>query len=224
MKQATPILLSLNAGYVDTAGFLALQGLFAAHITGNFVTLGMALVSGTSGVWAKILSLPVFCLIVFFSKLLASSMPKLGLPVLRTLLALKVSFLIAAAVMATTISPTHHGDDIHVIITGLLLVSAMALQNSISRIYTNPVPATILTGPLTQMMIDVASIVRGVNPKEQAILKANVSTIITNVLSFAIGCGISAVIFSQVGMWCFIVPPILAFIPIVIGEVEEFRK
>jgi uncharacterized membrane protein YoaK (UPF0700 family) len=220
MKQATPILLSLNAGYVDTAGFLALQGLFAAHITGNFVTLGMALVSGTSGVWAKILSLPVFCLIVFFSKLLASSMPKLGLPVLRTLLALKVSFLIAAAVMATTISPTHHGDDIHVIITGLLLVSAMALQNSISRIYTNPVPATILTGPLTQMMIDVASIVRGVNPKEQAILKANVSTIITNVLSFAIGCGISAVIFSQVGMWCFIVPPVLAFIPIVIGEAE----
>ena len=220
MKQATPILLSLNAGYVDTAGFLALQGLFAAHITGNFVTLGMALVSGTSGVWAKILCLPVFCLIVFFSKLLASSMPKLGLPVLRTLLALKVSFLIAAAVMATTISPTHHGDDIHVIITGLLLVSAMALQNSISRIYTNPVPATILTGPLTQMMIDVAALVRGVSPKERAILKANVSTIITNVLSFAIGCGISAVIFSQVGMWCFIVPPVLAFIPIVIGEAE----
>lgn len=220
MKRATPILLSLNAGYVDTAGFLALQGLFAAHVTGNFVTLGMALVSGTSGIWAKILALPVFCLIVFVSKLLASSMPKLGLPVLRTLLSLKVLFLIAAAVMATTISPAHHGDDVHVIITGLLLVCAMALQNSISRIYTNPVPATILTGPLTQMMIDMADLVRGVTPTERAILKARLSTIITNVLSFAIGCGISAVLFSQIGMWCFIVPPILAFIPIVIGEVE----
>ena len=99
------------------------------------VTLGMALVSGTSGMWAKILALPIFCLVVF---------------------------LIAAALMAVTIEKNHHGDDISVIITGLLLVSAMALQNAISRIYTSPVPATILTGPLTQMMIDIADLVRGV--------------------------------------------------------------
>ena len=38
-----PLLLSFTAGYVDTAGFLALQGLFTAHVTGNFVTLGASL-------------------------------------------------------------------------------------------------------------------------------------------------------------------------------------
>lgn len=32
-------LLSLNAGFVDTVGFLGLQVLCAAHVTGNFVTL-----------------------------------------------------------------------------------------------------------------------------------------------------------------------------------------
>ena len=54
-----PLVLSLNAGYVDTAGFLALQGLFTAHVTGNFVTLGASLVLGTSGAVAKLLALPV---------------------------------------------------------------------------------------------------------------------------------------------------------------------
>ena len=39
-------LLSLNAGFVDTVGFLGLQGLFTAHITGNFVTLAAGLVTG----------------------------------------------------------------------------------------------------------------------------------------------------------------------------------
>jgi uncharacterized membrane protein YoaK (UPF0700 family) len=38
MKIALPTLLSFNGGYVDTAGYLALQGLFSAHVTGNFVS------------------------------------------------------------------------------------------------------------------------------------------------------------------------------------------
>lgn len=44
-----PALLSVNGGYVDTMSFIGLHGLFAAHVTGNFVTLGAALVTGTTG-------------------------------------------------------------------------------------------------------------------------------------------------------------------------------
>ncbi|MFP3571083.1 DUF1275 family protein, partial [Paraburkholderia sp. SIMBA_030] len=63
-----PFLLSFTGGYVDTAGFLALGGLFTAHVTGNFVTLGAALISGTSGIIAKLLALPVFCLTIFLPR------------------------------------------------------------------------------------------------------------------------------------------------------------
>jgi hypothetical protein len=43
IRRSLPLLLSLNAGYVDTAGFLTLQGLFTVHVIGNFVTLGASL-------------------------------------------------------------------------------------------------------------------------------------------------------------------------------------
>jgi len=56
MQMALPRVLSVNAGFMDAAGFLALKGLFTAHVTGNFVTLGASLVTGTSGALAKLLA------------------------------------------------------------------------------------------------------------------------------------------------------------------------
>jgi uncharacterized membrane protein YoaK (UPF0700 family) len=67
------LVLSLTAGYVDTSGFLALQGLFTAHVTGNFVTLGAALALGSSGAIAKLLALPAFCAVVIGMRLLTSN-------------------------------------------------------------------------------------------------------------------------------------------------------
>ena len=83
MKLTLPAVLSFNAGYVDTAGYLALQGLFTAHVTGNFVTIGAALVFGTSGVVAKLLALPVFCLVIVATRLASFNLPARW-PVLET--------------------------------------------------------------------------------------------------------------------------------------------
>src|SRR5260370_32285085 len=105
-----PILMSLNAGFVDTAGFLALQGLFTAHVTGNFVTLGAALVNGTSGVFAKLLALPVFCAVVLVTRIFSFSLPPLGLPILRTMLAIKMLLLILGAALAIRFGPFMQGD------------------------------------------------------------------------------------------------------------------
>src|SRR5215831_17788225 len=46
MRTSVPALWSFNGGYVDTAGFLALHGLFTSHVTGNFVTLGATISGG----------------------------------------------------------------------------------------------------------------------------------------------------------------------------------
>src|SRR4051795_11744998 len=88
-----PFVLSLTAGYVDTAGFLALQGLFTAHVTGNFVTLGASLALGTSGALAKLLALPIFCAVVIAIRLLNTVLSSRHWPALELLIALKVLLL-----------------------------------------------------------------------------------------------------------------------------------
>lgn len=55
-----PFALAFVAGFVDTCGFVALFGLFSAHVTGNFVLLGASLIRPHAGVIAKLLALPVF--------------------------------------------------------------------------------------------------------------------------------------------------------------------
>src|SRR5260221_9818272 len=105
MKLTLPIWMSVDAGYVDTAGFLALQGLFTAHVTGNFVTLGASLVLGTSGAVAKLLALPVFCLVVILTRLLSSALLRIHRPALKIILSLKVVLLVAGAVLAIRLGP-----------------------------------------------------------------------------------------------------------------------
>ena len=133
LKITLPQVLSLLGGYVDTASFLALQGLFAAHVTGNFVTLGASLVSGTSGVIAKLIALPAFCLVVVVTRLLSFQLPKIGLPILRTMLTLELLLLCLGAAFAIWLGPFRNGDAWPALLTGMTLVSAMAIQNAFAH-------------------------------------------------------------------------------------------
>ena len=203
-----PLLLSLTAGYVDTAGFLALQGLFTAHVTGNFVTLGASLALGTSGAIAKLLALPAFCAVVIVVRLLDTLLSKHWRPVFEVLLGLKVILLIAGAVLAIKFGPFQDGDKWQAILTGMVLVSAMAIQNAVHRIYLGSAPpSTLMTGTTTQIMIDLADVILPGDAKSQS--NARLARMFVNVLVFALGCGAAALLFMRFGVWCFALPPIL---------------
>jgi uncharacterized membrane protein YoaK (UPF0700 family) len=134
MRPTIPTLLSFNGGYVDTVGYLSLQGLFTAHVTGNFVTIGAALVFGTSGVLAKLLALPVFCVVIILTRLVSFNLPARW-PVLESILTMKFLLLVVAAVLAISMGPFATGDGAPAIIVGMTLVSAMAIQNAVHRIH-----------------------------------------------------------------------------------------
>src|SRR5215510_13625306 len=205
-----PLLLSLNAGYVDTAGFLALHGLFTAHVTGNFVTLGASLVLGTSGAIAKLLALPVFCVVVIASRLLSSALLRRNLPALKIVLAVELTFLVAGTVLAICFGPFPDGDAAPAVLTGMVLVAAMAVQNAAHRIHLGSAPpSTLMTGTTTQIMIDLADMLRGPTGQSdgsgQRLVRMS-----TNILAFALGCATAALLYARFGVWCFLAPPILA--------------
>jgi uncharacterized membrane protein YoaK (UPF0700 family) len=212
MKPTVPTLLSFNGGYVDTAGFLALQGLFTAHVTGNFVTIGAALVFGTSGIVAKLLALPVFCIVIIVTRLVGLRFPP-HWPVMQSMLSFQLLLLTVAAVLAICLGPFINGDGAAAIITGMTLVSAMAIQNAAHRIHLGSAPpSTLMTGTTTQIMIDVADTVRGLPESERSAIRGRLRRMSVAVLTFAAGAAAGAVLYKLLGTWCFALPPLVALL------------
>jgi len=210
MKPSLPILLSFNGGYVDTAGYIALQGLFTAHVTGNFVTIGSALIFGTSGVVAKLLALPVFCAVIIITRLASFHLPR-NRSALQTMLTVKLVLLMLGAYLAIRLGPFVNGDAWSAILTGMTLVSAMAIQNAVHRIHLGTAPpTTLMTGTTTQMMIDIADVIRGLSPETQDATLGRLRHMAVAVLTFAFGAAAAAYLFGQLGSWCFVVPPMVA--------------
>ncbi|MEK7492429.1 MAG: YoaK family protein, partial [Pseudomonadota bacterium] len=65
----TAVLLTIVGGAIDTIGFIALLGFFTAHVTGNLVLAGAALVKGGTGLWVKLGAIPLFIVTVMLAKM-----------------------------------------------------------------------------------------------------------------------------------------------------------
>jgi uncharacterized membrane protein YoaK (UPF0700 family) len=202
-----PTLWSFNGGFIDTVGFLGLQGLFTAHVTGNFVTLAATLVFGTHGVAAKLLALPEFVLIVALARIGGTMMRRRGLPALRILFVVKVFFLLAFFILAVTLGPFPDSDAPAALLTGFAAISGMAIQNAVHRVHFPAIPpTTLMTGNTTQAVLDAVDLIWGTDPDNVAATRARFGRIMRGILSFAIGCAAGAVLYYWIGFWCLAVP------------------
>ena len=219
MKPTLPVMLSINSGYVDAAGFLALQGLFTSHVTGNFVTLGASFALGSSGALPKLLALPVFCAVVLVTRLVTGTMTGLPARGLRLALAVQVGLLMAAALLAIRSGPFSDGDTLAALVTGMTLVAAMAIQNAVQRTHlgSSP-PTTIMTGNTVQIMLDLADLLRGAAPDAAALIRPRLRRMGIAVAAFASGCAAAAFAYHYGGVWCFALPPALGLGAIALAE------
>lgn len=208
-----PGLLGFNAGYVDTVGFLALNGLFTAHVTGNFVTLGASLIHGTSGALAKLLALPVFCVFVALTRIASNRLVASGQHPMRSLIIAKTLLLAAAGVLMIAYGPFPDANVAPAFFAGMLMVGAMALQNAMQRIHMGSTPpSTLMTGNTTQVMIDLADLFKGVSGEPRQQVLQRLRRMVPAIVIFAVGCALGALAYFFIGMWCFAVPPVVALL------------
>ncbi len=206
-KLVLPGLLSFNGGFVDTAGFLGLQGLFTAHVTGNFVTLGAALVFGTHGIVAKLLALPEFVLVLMVARLVGSALRKRQVDALRVMLVAKVMLLLAFFILAVALGPFPDSDAPPALLTGFAGVAAMAIQNGVQRIhYPTIPPTTLMTGNTTQVALDAVDLWQPEPGTDVAAVRARLVRMLSGIAWFAAGCGAAAILYYFFGFWCLAVP------------------
>src|SRR3954453_22226794 len=86
-----PTVLSTTAGAVDVIGFLALGGLFTAHITGNVVIVAAHYVTGGFSQIGPLLAVPVFMVVMGFVTLVSSAIARPGSTPLQPLLSLQTA-------------------------------------------------------------------------------------------------------------------------------------
>lgn len=206
-----PLLLSFNGGYVDTLGFLALSGLFTAHVTGNFVTFGSTVALGTAGALPKLLALPVFCVVVFLTRLSGLCLQRRNLPVVKPLLFAKFVLLTAVAAYALYHGPFVASENLVMCVVGMTLVSAMAIQNAVHRAHLPKAPpSTLMTGTTTQIMLDLADLLAGVKGEQTEAAAARIKRMIVAVVAFAVGCGLGALGFILAPAGAFVLPAMVA--------------
>ena len=203
-----PPVSALSQDFVDTASFVALFGLFTAHITGNFVLIAATLVHSGPGIIAKILVVPVFVITVAGVRLIAVRLRARKRAVVRTLLSLEAVFLFAFLAAGVTLGPFSDADAPLAVLTGMAAAVAMALQNAAMRDFLGHIhPTTLMTGNITQTVIDVVDLWSGAGDRHhRETMRRRTRRLLLSLGAFTLGCVLAATGVLFLGFWCLALP------------------
>ena len=196
----TSMILSFVAGYADTSTFVGADGLFSAHVTGNFVMFAYDIVTNqTAGSWAKLIAFPVFILAVFVSTLIISQINDDKRAVKR-LMIIEGFLLIIAGLTAWFYRYENTASGLKEFIP-MFVVFALGLQNASGRYFAKEVlaPTTVMTGNVTQFVIDLTGYLKNEDPEKHR-LKLKIIGAMYVILSFLAGCTIGGFITKTVGL------------------------
>ncbi|QJD93783.1 DUF1275 domain-containing protein [Duganella dendranthematis] len=196
------VALGFLAGYVDTLGFVGLFGLFTAHVTGNFVLIGRAVIEPSQAIGIKLLVFPVFILFVAMARLAIVHWDRSGSKTLRNSFLFQLFMMIATVICAWQAAPIVEASAPLTLLTGSLCAGAMAIQNAYGKLLLSKTSATtVMTGNVTGLVIELVDSMRG---DPDAIGRCKKLT--WPVIAFAVGCMSGALAFVQFGFHGLLLP------------------
>ncbi len=199
------------AGYVDTFGFIALFGLFTAHVTGNFVLIAVSLADPTqTPSLLKLLAFPAFILGVAACRLLVARCERRGTAATRPVYLLQLVLLLGFMVCGMLAEPVGKSVGALAMAAGLLGTAAMGAHSAASKLLLSHLaPTSMMTGNVTQLVIDTVDRLRGA---ADAATAARCAKFFWPVLAFALGCAAAAFAYLALGFVALALPvAILAF-------------
>lgn len=220
-------LLSMTAGAVDTIGFLALGGLFAAHITGNIVVLGAHFVTGKFSQTGPLLAVPVFMIVLGVVALIAGRMEKAGFSLLTPLLVLQLLLLVGSFTLAMALSPFADMDGFAAVSTGMLAVSAMAAQSATVKLILKKAPSTVaMTNNITQLTLDLVLLAHGrqASTEECIAAKHQAKATCSSIIGFILGCAFGAILQVRFNFMSLLFPVSLSLLALLLNLIEKRVK
>lgn len=211
--------LGFIAGYVDTLGFVALFGLFTAHVTGNFVLIGAELAQSGHGLLIKWLAFPAFIAAVALTRLLARAYRRAPQDALRPILALQLFFLAVCMTLGLMASPVHNADTLLPLLTGVFGAAAMGVQNAASKlVWGHLAPTTVMTGNVTQVVVDVVDLFCG---ERDPATGERLVKFIWPIVAFGTGAISGAMAYVQWSFWALLVPLLILLMQLLARPVDR---
>jgi uncharacterized membrane protein YoaK (UPF0700 family) len=186
-SRVLPFVLSLIAGSTDIIGFLGLNGLFTAHITGNLVVLAAHIVAGDPTIFSYVLSVPVFMMVLFLTRLLAGGLEQAGVSTLRPLLLLQLFFLAAFLSLCVVAGPWPDAN------------------------------TAVMTTNVTHFMLDLGAALVGRDHAKVPRARARAMRTLPVIVGFTIGCVCGAAFEAAAGLWSLALPTGLALLAFAMG-------
>ena len=198
------VALALTAGYVDTVGFVALFGLFTAHVTGNFVLIGSELANPSHGVLIKLLAFPAFIVAVAAARLMVVRSEHAGRDAAPGLLVVQAVLLVGFMLAGWSALPVEDSSSPLALTAGMLGAAAMGTQNAASRlVWSSLTPTTVMTGNVTQLVIDLVDMTRAGGSPE---LQRRFHKFLWPVFAFGAGAVLGAFAFRQFSFFALLLP------------------
>lgn len=197
--------LGFLAGYVDTLGFVALFGLFTAHVTGNFILIGAALADRAHiSILLKFLAFPAFIVGVAVARVVIAAVQRRNGPALTVALLLELGLLVGFMLFGLLATPVGAVAGPAAMTAGLLGTAAMGAHSATSRLLLSHLaPTSMMTGNVTQIVIDTVDFLRGV---PDPALGERCAKFIWPLLAFGAGAIAAAFAYFSVGFAALAVP------------------